>query len=1139
MANTTSTSSQMNPNIGPQYSGTYATQEFEVIVKGDYKYPYKCVRPIIFVPQPAQGQILNGNAFSFFTTISPAIENTLPQNEPLQNTNEIVLWSDGNVPSDTYIQIDLNDGINSKDLNVPPIIPQISPLLLPGTLPPQGENTITTISDQTEGFVSIFMWAGNEENFPGSIDYLLGKDQLNNLPSMITITGSQNIYPTTSRWNNGKLILKPKPLNKYIGNSSFSSKSIKHELITDAIVTTDIKGIQAETITIISNYKDSNNKSHMCYSSLTEPIMKISEMVNFPDLTKTYIWAIPQPTLIYKEPLSANIYLEALNKSFIRDGLHSPNVVVEMYWKGQPIRKELIINEGTSNQKTISYPFPQVIFSVSNSASTSLSSYVVNSGYYRSNTYPTPISWTPSMDQPQDPNAGTPNFHTHATTVDDNGNGETDVPIVLKGNVASHTHIVSNFIALESDGHVHDIKCVAITQINPTTVPALKDNQVTINAYIPYDPTNSQQIVNPPDYPKITGINRIEKVSMMLSQSSFNSQFATSPILNLRIFSANAPLSGKGNKTYSRLSTYSTSATPYITSGGFDIGIEAFFSSYVYEDYPGHFILIPQRNVDDGTRVTIENIWQLPTPPPLQVTASSTGGNGDSSDTEDPIDTMMNEAIGGYTGSSVSMPTNSPRNYLVLNTRATINSEGQVAVANISTNIISSLQWIPDTSGIINEPTNKKEFILNAISNVSSSNTFSIGPSQIYDGVILAANRMIDFNYNNSNGRSYTKMIVLESDGDENLSQNTLAQASSIVNSVDGANKVPIISVIIGNANSIDKVLMTELAGYTGGIVETIRGLSDNGILQIINDIFKSSPTFSSNHIYRVIQNTTAGLPVEISLQDSVLPAGTSVQYRYRTSINGIDWTSYSPYINYNVPYQFDQSMSNLAGYYEYEVLLKPNDLFQSPYITKAPLISHLIPSENIIFFTQNQVSQNSLEYMASVLITHSGVIPDTSYITYGVTQSTSTDPDDYTIAGNDLRPDQQEFLLSRYNELLIQTSYKTYKAINGRWPRNSNISVYQYTSSIDNGVLVNPSLYTTNYAEGSISFISPQSQSYKFVICIELSQFYKLICKIKNYGTKPAIIDHIGMIYNVAKRIPTTTNGTIINKNISDRLGY
>lgn len=1035
-----------------------------VTVTGDYKYPFKCVRRIIILPIQESASYRSMTAmFALFAKMNvnpPASTITSDQGR-----NKINIWADGTIPYDTSIEINLKDGINGTFLGA--------------FRHPLNDN------------IDVSMWAAGN-SFDDAISYLLGSGQPENNPSTINVTanssdGLQYIYPIATRWKDGVAIFKPRPLNKLIINS---------------------EGIIETKFTITSNYKDSNNISRICYGALTAaPYHKEDKSL-----------LIPMPTIVYHEPLSGIMYIEG---EFIKDGICSPNIIVESYWKNEPIRKKLKINEGTIDEKEINCPLPQIIFKFANTTSETrymeLESYVVNSSYERTSIYPIPIGHEIKEDA-----------HTHACTVDDLGYGNTTSTISVANSVAiDHYHDISNFMALESMSHTHKVQCVAINKIKPTTDENININ---INAYIPYDPTNATPFVYPSDYPRLNQINRIVKLYL----ENFipeDQEFPTKPILKIEMSSSN----GHGEYMSSGMMNYLVTQTPYDTPKGFDIIAEAYFSEYLYEDSPGHFIIIPERKVDDGTRITIENTWLIPDEE-KETTNSISPDKGLNVNVNGDTAAI---SMGGSTPSATYVELgNKTRKYLLLHSSGYVSSEGQRAKAEVGLRINSDLQWIPDVSEMVSAPTIRKEYIMNALNSASSSKTYSIGPSQIYDGIVLAANRMIDFKYNNSNSNSYTKLIILETDGDENLSQSSLSKASTIVNSIDGENNVPIISIITGDASVIDKILVSKLSNNTGGMVELLKGLSENGILEVIKGIFKSNSLSFNEGIFRVIEEVEAGIPLEFSLENVTVPTNSNIQYRYRTSIDGNNWTEYSGWINYDVKTILPESINNLSKYYEYEIKLRANELFQSPYLKEGIKITHLPPKNNIIFFNQNNVNQSSLEYMASVLITHSGLIPETSKISYGLSQSTSIDPNDYTIAGNDLAPDKQEILLSRYNEVLITNNYKTYMAINGRWAKDANVNVYKYRSSNSiNGELVDKTTYSMNYENGTIDFMTQQNSFDEFLICIELIPIYKLICKVTNYGKIPAKINHIGLIYNVAKRIPQLNNGTIVNRSIKNVL--
>ena len=191
------------------------------------------------------------------------------------------------------------------------------------------------------------------------------------------------------------------------------------------------------------------------------------------------------------------------------------------------------------------------------------------------------------------------------------------------------------------------------------------------------------------------------------------------------------------------------------------------------------------------------------------------------------------------------------------------------------------------------------------------------------------------------------------------------------------------------------------------------------------------------------------------------------------------------------------------------------------------------------VFFQPIDLDMNTDEYVASIHITHEATIPDASSIEYGYTQFNSTDIEDYSGVTRPLiTPDRHTILLTRYNELFLTQDFLTYTAINGKWPDNVDIEVYRVNDDIPNGELVDASLYASNNKEGTIIFVNAQSETDQFVLTVALSPCFRFLCKVINYGTEGATIDHIGLIYNITKRIPVDLAGNIIHNSISRRMG-
>jgi hypothetical protein len=227
-----------------------------------------------------------------------------------------------------------------------------------------------------------------------------------------------------------------------------------------------------------------------------------------------------------------------------------------------------------------------------------------------------------------------------------------------------------------------------------------------------------------------------------------------------------------------------------------------------------------------------------------------------------------------------------------------------------------------------------------------------------------------------------------------------------------------------------------------------------------------------------------------------------------------------------------------VGRYFQYEIKLYGNENFESPELYAGIELNYYKAQTFTVFFQPIDLDINTDEYVASIHITHEATIPNTSIINYGYTQFNSTDIEDYSsITRSLIVPDRHTILLTRYNELFLTQDYITYTAINGQWPHNANIQVYRVNDDIPKGQLVNSSEYASNNKEGTITFYNGQDKKDQFVLCIDLDPVFRFLCNVTNYGPEAAFIDHIGLIYNITKRIPVDSEGNIIHTPISKRI--
>lgn len=817
------------------------------------------------------------------------------------------------------------------------------------------------------------------------------------------------------------------------------------------------------------------------------------------------ILVIPYPQIQFSEPLGVSVQIESYNGEFIRNGIDSPNIVAEVTWEDGLITNKFTKNKGQMDETTIEFPFPVVTFeagickednaksagegkppemkdtrnlssgclTVGSHPDISLSDYSVVASLSRTDIY-----------------VGNSSSHTHACTVDSDGDGTTDSTIILSGtSIADHTHVISGYKAIASGEPIHDhgLRCVAITQLQPLINPTVS---VTVNAYAVYDPTSCKPYgttattarPGPSKSTKFPTGNRMMFATLYLNNEIRNREI----IFNFLV---------EGSPYTARSVTE--------TDKCLNLVAEIKTSSYSLEDYPGHWIIIPEAPVPDGTRV----IFDIDTYKPLPA--------------EDVSDVLI-------------IRPDSVREYIYIRVNVSVYMDGFTGFAQKIIVMRSNLQWIPSVRGLLFEPTNDDIYLSQAISQIET-----IGASQIHDAVKMAAQRLIQFQTDNLNLKESKKVIFLLTDGDENSSQYSIDQAIDNVNFIDGKCKVPVIPIKLGYSYSSDAIIMDKYASQTCGNRFYLINPDSDGVLSLVNDVVSGGYLEINNGVYtNTIDLFSINLPSSISLGNFSLPSDSLALFRYRFSSDAIVWSSWSEWYDSSVTKDFEKDLRFKGRYFQYQVHLYGNDNFESPELYSGMTLCYYKAQTFTTFFQPIDLSINTDEYLSSIHITHKAKIPPTSTINYGYAQFNSTDISDYASTTRPwIIPDRHTIILSRYNELFLTKDYQKYTAINGGWPELATIEVYKVNNITPQGEMVSPTDYAVNNKTGMITFYNIQNVTDRFVLCVYFDPVFRILCNVVNYGPDPVIIDHIGLMYNVNKRIPMDKSGNIIHTPINERL--
>jgi len=1034
-----------------------------------------------------------------------------------------------------------------------------------------GNPKSSIISDLNDGYNDLPYWVGEY-----GVLALRGLDQPNGVPSTIEATYVSNRYQS---WESNTVeFFDNTGLNKNIGHHPISGNNKK-------------AAPWDQEITMVTGYYQEDGSRRRGVGLTGLPYPGIDGLI------------FPYSVLSYQEPLS--ITISSIDKWF-RDGMTSCEIIAEVMWQGLPITNKVIINESTIN-----YQVPTVTFlagaapekldengqkgKITNSTGGEDPEYIDFRGSFecilsttphqdvKLSSYESVIVWEKTRNHTLTLNGAT---HYHTCSVNSDGDGFTTSVIEVGYYVSDHTHTINEFIIentiatfiqhgkTESNtyDHNHIIISVAKTTLLPTTNEKISADIIGI---VEYDPTNCEP------YTKSIGLKYTPKSKRLMFDSiSFDPDpISNRPLLYLYVTTEPNPPSDSTSAA-----TYYVSKTVFETDKGFNIKAKAYFSAYQTVDIYGNIIEFPARDVDDGTRI----ITQVRTFIPAETIEGEKGLN---------------------TGVIIS-GADVERNYLLLEVKCSVFAEGQYAEETIQCALDSNLNWLPGYKALVIDPTNDLVYISNA-----SSYSQTIGGSPIYDSIRLAAKRMITHQEKNPSVADYRKAVILLTDGDENGSEYSLNQAITSVSLMDNDENVPIIPVRLGKPYSLEEVILTKMYVDTSGFMIDSFNIDVANIPYLVSSIFRNEKfVIAGNGLYRNIAALDdINMFDSLSMGGTSIPDGCSVEYRYRTSVDGTAWGIWSDWLYSNETHTVGEDIDLASLYFEYEFRLRGNEDFESPEVEDDLTIKYYKHNDFVIIFngisigggstnynsgfndqnatsndapdqndilnaqntntnsqssatsnatsndapdqndilnaqntnTNSQSSENSSSkayaeqvmssnFLSSIHITNEVDLPPTSTIQYGITQS---DSDEINSFYSWIDPDKNTIMLTRYNEPLVTVNYREYTALNGTWPEKVNINIYRLNSQFPDGDLVDPSEYSANNYKGIITFYNGQVKTDKFVICVEVYPSFRLACKMINYGSKKAVLHHIGIIYNMMKRIPTDSRGNITHKPINLRM--
>ena len=927
------------------------------------------------------------------------------------------------------------------------------------------------------------------------INRLKGFDQ----PTGARVMTAFNSVPRRSTWeNNGIVDLFPIPRNRNIGHPKPLGEG---EFVREP---------WSSLINAVTSYRKANG------SYIPGQIASGSPQLEglFGNIV------IPKPVQKYSEPLGIVMGSET---DYVRDGVTTSRIFAEVTWKGQPIIHTVTIGDGTEFETVIRFPFPKVTFesgiclseNTTEGADASaiddrnlqsgcltvgahsdflLSDYSVEAGLIRSSIH----------------SDGSGNSHTHVTNIDENGNGTTTSVITLSGTVANHSHTFTNYSSNEVLGHSHSLRCVAVTNILPTTNIG---TDFVVNGTVIYDPTNAQpyerEPVNPEGNRKMFATLRVPAGNELAKRLSSRIEIGPnlddgSPIFVLDYETGTDPsdeLEIDASISQSTSVTFYTAKSIDETIRGFDVRVFVKFPKYVYVNNIGEEVVVPEKFVDDGSRVTMEIL---------------------------AFDPLTNDGANVSDLGYLVMGAGIKRDYMNLKFKVSVTSEGFISTRQFSILIASVQQWYPSITHLVPTLTSDQIYLDAAINNFGF-----FGASQIHDAIRDAAQNLVQYQTDDETYKDYKKFIVLLTDGDENLSERSLSQAIDAVDFVDGKGQIQIIPIQLGQPHPSDSILLRKYANESDSSIFYLDNSSEEEINEVCDGVtsgrnLKINTVIISGEV--VFEEPNIPSSTVINLSD--IPDGSSVLYRIRTSIDGLKFGNWSEWMDYDIPFDHEVSLDSLQTVVQYEVKILGNSEFESPVMSSAT-VNYFDPKEFIVFFKPISVNLTDDEYISSIHVTSEMDVPENSVVDFLMTQSDSIKPEEYY----DVELDQLTILPTRFNEILLTDNYKTYTAVNGKWPKNLTIEAYRLSDGDSQGTLIPRSEYSANSIEGTITFLSSQDPSTTVFMNVYLSSSFRIAARVKNYSADATKIHHVGVMYNISKRVPRSNDGTIIHVPISKRL--
>lgn len=454
------------------------------------------------------------------------------------------------------------------------------------------------------------------------------------------------------------------------------------------------------------------------------------------------------------------------------------------------------------------------------------------------------------------------------------------------------------------------------------------------------------------------------------------------------------------------------------------------------------------------------------------------------------------------------------REYIIVKTIASVKIENMKFEQKKLTRVYSKLNWLPKIRNLTSDLTNEEFYLEKATDKIEC-----IGCSQIYDGILQSLSRLKKFYMERSDLRDGNFLILMFTDGEENESANSI---DYMLKNLIQSSRFPTYPVPVGEfITPIGENLLNTISKLSYGEATTNKNVNSDDIFEYIKSILQSQQ--SNYGVYYNTISLTQPRPINSIIYDANFPTGSKIlaSFRVGNTINNLSsWSDEFTIDNDNKNINIGLVVGDEHyKHFQYRLKLIGNENFESPsYFGNS--LNYIEPFSTMVFFKPINIKTGIEEFISEIVITHKISGDENIDIQYGFTYENSTKESDYyNEFSKPIRAGSRYIILARTNEKMITTNNFSYMAVNGPWPEICNVEVYKILANQTTKTLIPSSEYTFEPQKGEITLNKGLENLDTVLLSLSFPSSFRIMCKVNNYSSNPAYLDHLGILYNIAQK--------------------